>query len=100
MRLVSCVIEPEKIRIVEYFIFERGSKLTRNTRAASGSEVSGFNWFSASFVLSLAGSACTGEGVNLQMISNSSVIPTSCRASVKSIGMRVPLFRAVIKTMC
>ena len=93
--LVSDLMVPLKIRMVEYFMFDFGSKPTRKTSPASGPAGSGCN--SVVFSPSIS-TAEAGEGAYLTIISRSSVTPTSVRALVKTIGIIVPVLRAFTNT--
>ncbi|MBA7710171.1 hypothetical protein ES703_119104 [subsurface metagenome] len=97
-RLVSGLIVPLKMRMVEYFIFERGSKPTRNTSPASGPAGSALSSVTLSPSLSRRGFAWGGDGVYFTMMSRRLFTPISLRALVKTTGIIVPIFRAFTNT--
>ena len=90
IRFVSDLRVPLKMRMVEYFMFDFGSKPMRNTRPASGSLLSAFNCVTVSPSINSAGSTSVGEGLHLAIRSSSCSTPTSCLASVKTMGITVP----------
>ena len=96
---VSDFSVPLKMRIVEYFMFDRGSKATRKTTPTSGPAGSAFSSVTFSPSTSLAGAASAGEGVYLVIMPSSSLMPTSWRASVKTIGISLPVRSALTNTV-
>ena len=87
---VSGLSVPPKMRTLEYFMLDRGSKATRKTTPTSGPAGSALISVTFSPSTSLAGSTSAGEGMYLMIMVSSSLMPISWRASVKTIGITVP----------